>query len=245
MMSRPRAFALVLAVALLAACQSPSRPAQSSAPADPTTQAARALAAGRYVEALELYRQALTEAPGAVGLHYGLGVASSYLDRRDDAIREFRFVVQYGDPAAPEVVAARQWLTRAGALPPAQLARPAPSQSVKERQVGNASLEGRAVFAEGNQPARPMPRQQLFLVGQPDSPTKEERYNLRTDEEGNFKFPDVIPGRYKLIDRVAGRPTWRLLVDLKPSETKVLELTPDNSVARQDDFPEQEARAQN
>lgn len=245
MMSRPWACALILVVALLASCQSPSRPAQSSAPSDPATLAARALAAGRYAEALELYRQALADAPGVVGVHYGLGVANSHLDRLDDAIREFRFVLQYGDPTAPEVVAARQWLTRAGALLPAQLARPAPSQPVKERQAGNASLEGRALFAEAGQPAKPMPRQQLFLVGQPDSPTKEERYNLRTDEEGNFKFPDVIPGRYKLIDRVAGRPTWRLLVELKPSETKVLELTPDNSLARQDDFPEQEARAGN
>ena len=89
-----------------------------------------------------------------------------------------------------------------------------------------------------------MPRMQLFLVGQPGSPTQKERYNLRTDEEGNFKFPDVIPGPYKLIDRVAGQPIWRLRLELKPSETKVLELTQDNSLARQDDFPEQNARAQ-
>jgi hypothetical protein len=80
-------------------------------------------------------------------------------------------------------------------------------------------------------------------VGQPDSPTKEERYNLRTDEDGTFKFPDVIPGPYKLTDRVAGPPIWRLRVELKPSETKVLELGPSNSLASQDDFPEPQARA--
>ena len=74
--------------------------------------------------------------------------------------------------------------------------------------------------------------------------TEKERYHLRTDEEGNFKFPDVVPGPYKLIDRVAGQPIWRLRVEVKPSETKVLELTPSNSLAVQDDFPEQQARAQ-
>ena len=204
--------------------------------------AARALAGGRYADALELYRQALADAPGKVGLHYGLGVASSHLDRRDDAVREFRWVVQYGPQTAPEVAAARQWLIRAGALPSTSLDTSAPSRSGEERQAGNASLEGRAVFAEAGQVPKPMARLQLFLV--PENPTQKERYHLRTDEEGNFKFPDVVPGPYKLIDRVAGEPIWRLRVEFKPSETKALELTPANSRPMRDDFPERQARAQ-
>ena len=241
-MTPPKAYVLIGLLALLAGCQSPSRPVQSSAPEDPAAVAARALAGGRYADALELYRQALADAPGKVALHYGVGVASSYLDRRDDAVREFRWVVQYGPRTAPEVAAARQWLIRAGALPSASLNTPAPSRSTEERQAGNASLEGRAIFAEAGQAPKPMARLQLFLV--PESPTQIEYYNLRTDEEGNFKFPNVIPGPYKLIDRVAGQPIWRLRVELKPSAAKVLELTPDNSVAIRDDFPEQHARAQ-
>jgi len=241
-MTPSKAYVLIGLLALLAGCQSPSRPVQSSAPEDGAAMAARALAGGRYADALELYRQALADAPGKVALHYGLGVANSYLDRRDDAVREFRWVVQYGPQTAPEVAAARQWLIRAGALPSASLDTPAPSRSAEERQAGNASLEGRATFAEAGQAPKPMARLQLFLV--PESPTQKEHYNLRTDEEGNFKFPNVIPGPYKLIDRVAGQPIWRLRVELKPSETKVLELTPGNGLAVQDDFPEQKARAQ-
>jgi len=241
-MTPPKAYVLIGLLALLAGCQSPSRPVQSSAPEDPAAMAARALAGGRYTDALELYRQALSEAPGKVSLHYGLGVASSHLDRRDDAVREFKWVVQYGSQTAPEVAAARQWLIRAGALPSTSLDTSAPSRSGEERQAGNASLEGRAIFAEAGQAPKPMARLQLFLV--PESPTQKERYHLRTDEEGNFKFPDVIPGPYKLIDRVAGQPIWRLRVDFKPSETKALELTPANSLAIQDDFPERQARAQ-
>ena len=225
----------------LAACQSPSPPTRPTSSEEPAVIAARALAAGRYADAAQLYRQALGEAPGKTELHYGFAVASTYLDRRDDAIREFRWVVQYGRPNATEVDAARQWLIRAGALPPATYtANPAGPE--KERAAGNASLEGRAVFAEGGQTPQPMPRQQLFLVGQPNSPTQRERYNLRTDEHGNFKFPDVVPGPYKLTNRVAGQPTWRLRVDLKASEVKVLELTPANSVAALDDFPEPQAQ---
>ena len=208
----------------------------------PEVLAARALAAGRYADAALLYREALGEASGKMELHYGLAVASSYLDRRDDAIREFRWVLQYGSPKAAEVDASRQWLIRAGALPPAAYTAN-PTGPEKERAAGNASLEGRAVFAEGGQTPQPMPRQQLFLVGQPNSPTQRERYNLRTDERGNFKFPDVVPGPYKLTDRVAGQPIWRLRVEFKASEVKVLELTPANSTASLDEFPESQAQA--
>jgi Tetratricopeptide repeat len=239
-MTPPKACVLIGLLALLAGCQAPSRPAQSSTPEDPAAVAARALAGGRYGDARELYRQALADAPGKVALHYGLGVASSHLDRRDDAVREFRWVVQYGPPTAPEVAAARQWLIRAGALPPTSLATPAPSRSGEERRAGNGSLEGRAIFAEAGQAPKPMARLQLFLV--PEGSPEKERYHLRTDEDGNFKFPDVIPGPYKLIDRVAGQPIWRLRVELKPSEVKALELTPANSLAMQDDFPERQAQ---
>jgi tetratricopeptide (TPR) repeat protein len=239
-MTPPTAYVLIGLLALLAGCQSPSRPAQSAGPEDPAAVAARALAGGRYADARELYRQALADAPGQVALHYGLGVASSHLDRRDDAVREFRWVVQYGPQTAPEVAAARQWLIRAGALPTASVATPAPSRSGEERQAGNGSLEGRASFAEAGQAPKPMARLQLFLV--PEGSTEKERYHLRTDEEGHFKFPNVAPGSYKLIDRVAGEPIWRLRVEVKPSETKALELTPANSLAMQDDFPERQVQ---
>lgn len=234
------AWVAMALLTLLAGCQAPPRPVQSAAPPDSGTLAARALAGGRYAEALELYRRALSEAPGRVSLHYGLGVASSHLDRRDDAIREFRWVVQYGPPTALEVAAARQWLAKARALLPAPVTTPVSSQSHEERQPGNATLEGRAVFAEAGQPPGPMRRLQLFLVGQPDSPTQKERYNLRTDEDGNFKFPDVVPGPYKLTNRVAGKPIWRLRVEIRPSDSAVLQLSPANSVDVRDDFPEPE-----
>ena len=242
-MNRSSVRALLVLLMLLTACQSPSSPTRPTSSEDPAVLAARALAAGRYAEAVQLYRQALGEAPGKMELHYGLAVASSYLDRRDDAIREFRWVVQYGPPGAAEVDASRQWFIRAGVLPPAAYAAANPKGPEKERTAGNASLEGRAVFAEGGQSPQPMPRLQLFLVGQPNSPTQRERYNLRTDEQGNFKFPDVVPGPYKLTNRVAGQPTWRMRVELKASEVKVLELTPTNSVASLDDFPESQPEA--
>src|ERR1043165_9286284 len=116
-MSRARIHALLVPLILLVACQSPSPPTRSTSSETPADLAARALAAGRYAEAAQLYREALDEAPGKMQLHYGLAVVSSFLDLRDEAIREFRWVLQYGSPGAPEVEASRAWLARAGALP--------------------------------------------------------------------------------------------------------------------------------
>jgi len=236
-------IALFGSLVVLTACQAPPRSSSPVAAEDAATRALRALNAGRFAEAFDLYREALGESPEKVGLHYGLGVASSQLDRRDDAIREFRWVVQYGPPKTAEVEAARQWLIRAGALQSPLPAGPTPVRADQAREAGNASLEGRAAAVEEGSESQPMRRMQLFLVGQPNSPTQTERYSLRTDENGNFKFPNVVPGPYKLTNRVAGQPTWRLRVDFKPSETKVLELTRSNSTSVLDDFPETQVQA--
>jgi len=137
---------------------------------------------------------------------------------------------------SPEAGEARAWLVRAGALPKTPVEQAA--ASTLERQRDNAALFGRAIMAEKGQPVGPVSRMQLFLVGQPDSPTKEERYNLRTAEDGTFKFPNVLPGPYMLTNRVAGEPTWRLRVVLKPSEERELNLGPGNNLSAQDDFPQ-------
>ena len=228
-------WALGLLLLAAAACQSPPAAGPPQAATDPAALAAEALSRGEYQQAAELYRRALEQSPDSVPLHYGLAVAASYLGRRGDTVREFQWVMARGVAGSPEVDAARRWLTQAGVLPrPSRL----PDSAEPERAPDHASLEGRAVFAEAGKPPQPMRRLPLFLVGQPNSPTKEERYNLRTDEDGRFKFPSVVPGPYKLTNRVAGQPVWRLRVELRPAEGKVLDLTAANSVAARDDFPD-------
>src|SRR4029453_6786250 len=176
-----------LAVALLgllvlagAACQSPSAPPPTRVELGAAGRAAAALEAGRYAEAVGLFREALASAPANVALRYGLAVALSYTDR-GAAIREFQWVMVNARPGSQEQAEAQAWLSRAGALPAAPAT---PSDSAEsERQGGRAVLRGRALFAEAGARPEPMPRLQLFLMGEPDSPTKDARYNLRTSDD--------------------------------------------------------------
>jgi len=233
---RTRTIAL-LGLLLLsgAACQSQTPTPPARVEVDPAIRAGAALEAGRHAEAVGLFREALARSPDNVALRYGLAVALSYTDR-GAAIREFQWVMASAQPGSQERVDAQAWLARAGALPDIP---PAASTSAEpERQAGNAVLAGRALFAEAGAKPEPMRRLQLFLRGQPDGPTKDERYNLRTDEDGSFKFANVPPGPYMLTNRLAGQPIWRLRVELKPAEEKQLDLNSGNSVAVRDDFPE-------
>jgi tetratricopeptide repeat protein len=232
---RGRILALLgFLVGVLTACQGPvpTPPPRTEEKAD--VRATAALEAHRYQEAADLFRRALDKAPESVPLRYGLAVSLSYLDR-GAAGREFQWVMEKAQAGSPEATESRQWLARAGLLPEAAPALNGFSRF--ERQADNAALVGRALSVEKSPQPEPMRRLQLFLVGQPNSPTKEERYNLRTGEDGSFKFPNVVPGPYMLTNRVAGQPTWRLRVELKPAEEKHLDLTSGNSAAVRDDFP--------
>jgi len=233
---RPHHLLSLLGFLVLAcsACQSQVPPPPARVETDPSVRASAALEAGRYTEAVSLFREALIRTPESVPLRYGLAVALSYTDRAA-AVAEFQWVLASAPPGSREAVESRAWLARAGLLP-----RPAASRGTveRERQTGNAVLTGRALFAESGAKPQAMQRLQLFLMGRPDSPTKEQRYVLRTDEDGNFKFPDVQPGPYMLTNRLAGQPIWRLRVELKPGEERQLDLTSANSVGVQDDFPQ-------
>ena len=91
-MRRTALLALALLALALGACQSPP-PAPPKAAADAVTLAANALDSGDYAKAAELYRQALQSKPESLLLHYGLAVAASYLNLKDEATREFKWVL--------------------------------------------------------------------------------------------------------------------------------------------------------
>jgi hypothetical protein len=79
-------------------------------------------------------------------------------------------------------------------------------------------------------------RQQLFLIGIDGTPTQEQRHRVRADEDGRFSFAGVAPGAYKLTDRIAAAPQWRLRIQVEPSQNLLIDLGATNATAVRDDF---------
>lgn len=232
-----RAVCVVAALALFIGGCSASPGPTPVVQDDEARLAAAALESGDYAGAADLYRRAVAKAPDRLPLHYGLAVSASHLDLKSEAIREFRWVLEHGDPGQPEVENARKWLVTAGALAPPSKRQTAPFPTTtatgEPTAASSARVEGRVVPVGGPQ-VGPAKRLQLFLTEQP---SRVHHYPVRTDEEGRFRFPSVAPGIYKLSDRISGPPTWRLRVEAKPGQVVFLDLGPDNSTKSRDDFP--------
>jgi tetratricopeptide (TPR) repeat protein len=235
----PVVWLVITLAALLVGCQGPP-PEPKVTPADPLAPAREAMDRGDYTQAAMLLRQALASNPNNFEAHYRLGVSASYLNLKDDAIREFQWVVAQGAPDLPEVQTARDWLIRAGVLAkrlPLPAAAPSPGENRPAQTPNLASMSGKVTGEEGGS-LRPMVRLQLFLKGVPTSPIKSKFHVLRTDQEGAYRFTNVVPGEYMLTNRIAGQPIWRLKVTLEPGQNLVLDLTPANSMKARDDFPQ-------
>ena len=203
-----------------------------AADADPMTKAREAMARRDHGAAAALLRDVVAHRPADLEAHYRLGVSASHLDQSDEATREFEWVVSHGEAAAPELQIARAWLASSRTT---RLASTVPASGREElaAQSEMASLVGRAVDAGGAKS-----RLQLFLKGVPGTPVAHEYHSLRTDQQGNFRFTNVVPGDYMLTNAIAGSPAWRLRVSLAKGERLALDLSPSNLAEVRDDFPD-------
>jgi tetratricopeptide (TPR) repeat protein len=179
---------------------------------------------GRYENALRAFIEALSRLPDDVGLHYLLAVTYSHLDRKDDAILAFRYVVQHGKPGSPEFEAATRWLAGAGVAAERAQAAAAPDPP----EALTASLEGRLAWTE-IEPDRVYPRIQLQLEGTGIT-TRGKRYGIFAHIGGQYAFPKVRPGDYRLRAQAGYARLWEM--DVTVGEKTLLDLTPDNATSR-------------
>jgi hypothetical protein len=228
-----RALAGVVTLGLVLGCTSPPPPAPGPVTRNPAAEAMAAVGRGDWAGAAPLLRQALGQDPASAKLHYNLAVAASYLDLRDEAIREFRWIVANLAPELPEAQEARRWLIGAGVLARPTETAAAPSERITEETPGDSGVHGQVLWADG----RPTARVQLFLKGAPKSPNEHLQWVLRTDDSGRFEFKRIPAGTYMLTNKVAGEPTWRLRVTLAPGEVTTLDLSETNNAKVRDDFP--------
>jgi hypothetical protein len=178
-------------------------------------------------------------------LHYKLAITASYLSLVDEAVTEFEWVVAHAAEGSEEMRVAREWLAAAKSrdVTTASVAdgsrRPASATRAEDGRVGDSGISGTVTWAESGGAPEIKRRMQLHLIALPGQQSVEEqRFTIRTDENGRYAFTRIPPGMYKLTNTVAGPPLWRLRVTIPPGRETTLDLNNANSVTSRDDFPD-------
>jgi hypothetical protein len=195
-------------------------------------EAKRALAVADWPRAASHVRAALEQKPDSLFLHYNLAVCATWLGSRDEAQREFEWVLAHAPFDSEEATTARRWLASGNAQAPIQAAA-----EPGNPDLGDAGVHGVVLWAEPGQVPKPQGRLQIFLHGLRNTPTAAHFYWVRSDEEGRYQFTRIVPGQYKLSDAIA-RPKWRLKIVVEPGEDALFDLTLDNVRPARDDFPQ-------
>ena len=227
-----RGLAVVTLLAFLLGCQ--QSPTPGPAPLGSLTvqlkQEGDALAArGDYAAAVVKYQAALNQEPDDVSLRFALGTALSHLDRREETVEQFRFMVSRGSPESPEVQAARRWLIAAGELVEDVTFAPPPS------------AETGTVPPAAPSPSAPQPHLggavKVRVTTAPRAGTRELRivffdpgrilaFDATVKPGESFEFPGVQPGTYKVTveDPESGTPISEQQVTVQPGKDLVLDL---------------------
>jgi tetratricopeptide (TPR) repeat protein len=205
---------VLLAAALLlgAACQQAAvshPPVSTLSPAEQLKVEGDAfMAKGDYADAVEKYRQAADLDPAAIGPRFALGTAYSFLEKRPEAILQFRWVLSHAAAGSDEYQEAHRWLTHVGALAAPTLVADA-GQKGQVRPV-DPSTVGRLVGKTewpGVTPQRRLVTGTLSLVG--DEPLTYDVKRERAFRLGDgYEFKDVPAGRYRVVAVIDGTTVW-------------------------------------
>ncbi len=237
---------LLVAALLLAACQQPPArqvPATSAvSPAEQMLAEGGALMAqGNYVTAVEKLRQAADLEPGSVPVRFALGTAYSFLEKRPEAIAQFRWVMSNARIESTERAEARRWLVRVGALvepPPAPGKLDVASSDAVAKKVDPAaqgSISGQTQWT-GVTPAEHQLPVTIAIVGSEDA-TRELRQRAQIQLGERFEFKDLREGQYRLIGAFADQILWDQSVTVKGGKQTDVALSQATSLVPVNTFP--------
>ena len=219
-----------MTLALLLGCQqSPPSGPVNAPPQSLTSQLQEegdALAArGDYAAAAVKYQAAVSREPDDVSLHFALGVALSHLNRREETIEQFRWVVTRGVPGSPEVQAARRWLVDAGELgETVTLASSAPSPTPEPPAAESPSTGKLMGKTEPSGAARQI---NLALLKTDEQKSEPVSFSKRLELGEAYEFDQVPAGKYRLTaeDLETRALLWDLEVTVTAKKDTTLDLT--------------------
>jgi hypothetical protein len=240
-----RAPLLCLVLALAVGCQQ-APTASRKAPAVPLgSRTAQLVAEGDALVARQdwlgasvKYQAALNDAPSDTGIRFALASTLTHLDRRDEAIEQFRIVVSRGRPGSPEVRMAREWLASASALDGSLPAATAPETPAPETATVPAPTvtpsTGRVAGKLEFQNINPRERRtvvSITLTGDDiaNRDVKRTRHDFKIGR--GYEFNQLPPGAYSLVAEAGGTRMWEQRVTVEPNKASVVDLTDSNSVA--------------
>jgi tetratricopeptide (TPR) repeat protein len=219
----------------------PSAPPKS--PAVVLREEGDALAArGDYTGAAAKYEAALASTPDDVTLRFALGSAYSYLNRRADAINQFKIVVAKATPTSQEYQLARQWLVSVGALRPDEAPAGAPTtgdtQTVATPQAPQHSLSGTLEW-KGLTPGQRRIPVRLTLTGEDTENRSVKSVRMARLSEKYF-FNNIPPGSYRLVALALEpreQPLWDVRVMVEKDKPTVFDLQSSQAAVSPDAFP--------
>ena len=241
-----RGVLIAAIVAVLAGCQQappPEPPKPAKPPAVVLREEGDALAAkGDYAGAAAKYETALASTPDDVSLRFALGSTYSHLNRRADAVAQFKLVLAAAAPTSQEYELARQWLVSVGALreDTAQATPGATSEQPRATtpQGPQTGLSGTLEWKGIAQGSRRVPVR-LTLTGE-DSENRRVR-SLRAARLGEkYAFPNIAPGSYRLVViaiEPREQPLWDVRVTVERDKPTVLNLSSASAAISPDAFP--------
>ena len=187
------------------------------------------LAKGDYGNAVEKYRQAIDLDGGAIGPRFALGTAYSFMEKRPEAIVQFRWVLSRADAGSSEYQEAQRWLIRVGAL--AAPAAAAVADQKGEARPVDPSTVGRLVGKTewpGVTPQRRMLSGTMSLIG--DEPVTQDVKRNRAFRLGDgYEFKDVPAGRYRVVAVIDGTTVWDEKVTVETGKDTTLTLSQSTS----------------
>jgi hypothetical protein len=205
------------------------------------------LSARDYRAAADRYARAARLEPGDVAIRFGLGTAYTFLDRRSDAVAQFRAVIKDGDAGSVEYREAYRWLAGVGVRVDPEGAPAAAGSTAKAsgEPAGPADkLVGGRLVGHTEWPGfDPRVRQisgEMWLFGA--EPGTEDVKRSRPFRLGTrYHFYDIPPGKYRIVARTTAFAEnvtlWDQAVMVEDGTPTELALTPATAKVSPDKFP--------
>ncbi len=246
-----RGVLIAAIVAVLAGCQQappPEPPKPDRSPAVVLREEGDALAAkGDFAAAAAKYETVLASAPDDLSLRFALGSTYSHLNRRADAVTQFKVVLSRAAPTSQEYVLARQWLVSVGELRGEEAARAstsapdarapdAPQPTVP--QGGQTGLSGTLEWKGVERGARRVPVR-LTLTGE-DTENRSVKMVRVSRLAERYGFANIPPGSYRLVVLAIEpreQPLWDVRVTVDKDKPTVLNLSSSSAAVSPDTFP--------